>query len=223
MSLRVRCVSPIIVEVGAASAEHWRDDFQIATEIALNITMNTHSLTSQPATSIPPDDKSRDLTLARPEEDQSLPHIGVVGDTYTVLLSGENTDGRYCLIDMLVAPGGGPAPHRHDFEESFIVLEGEVEATFRGQKTTIKAGQTLHIPANAPHEFHNTTDKAMRLLCICGPSGQEEFFEQVGVALPTRTTPAPKLDDAAQAAFVAKAKALAPKYRTELLQTTVES
>ena len=185
--------------------------------------MNSHSLTSQPATSIPPDDKSRDLTLARPDEDQSLPHIGVVGDTYTVLLSGENTDGRYCLIDMLVAPGGGPGPHRHDFEESFIVLEGEVEATFRGQKTTVKTGQTLHIPANAPHEFHNTTDKAMRLLCICGPSGQEEFFEQVGVALPTRTTPAPKLDDAAQAAFGAKAKELAPKYRTELLQTTVES
>ena len=185
--------------------------------------MNTHSLTSQPTTPIPPDDKSRDLTLARPDEDQSLPHIGVVGDTYTVLLSGENTDGRYCLIDMLVAPGGGPAPHRHDFEESFIVLEGEVEATFRGQKTTVKAGQTLHIPSNAPHEFHNKTDKAMRLLCICGPSGQEEFFEQIGVALPTRTTPASKLDDAAQAAFGAKAKELAPKYRTELLKTTVES
>ena len=36
----------------------------------------------------------------------------MVGDTYTILLSGEDTDGRYCLIDMLVPPGGGPGPHR---------------------------------------------------------------------------------------------------------------
>jgi quercetin dioxygenase-like cupin family protein len=28
--------------------------------------------------------------------------------------------------------GGGRPPHRHDFEESFTVLEGEIEATFRG-------------------------------------------------------------------------------------------
>ena len=185
--------------------------------------MNTHTLSFQPLAPVPLDDLSRNLTLARPDEDQSLPHIGVVGDTYTVLLSGENTDGRYCVIDMLVAPGGGPAPHRHDFEESFILLEGQIEATFRGQKSTIKAGQTLHIPANAPHEFHNTSDQKVRLLCICSPSGQEEFFAQVGVALPARTTPAPKLDDVAQDAFMAKAKELAPKYRTELLQTTVES
>ena len=185
--------------------------------------MNNHSISSQPLSTIPPDNEDRNLTLARPDEDQTLPHIGVVGDTYTVLLSGENTNGHYCLIDMLVAPSGGPAAHRHDFEETFTVLEGQIEATFRGQKTTVQAGQTLHIPANAPHEFHNTTDQKVRLLCICGPAGQEEFFAEIGVALPTRTTPAPKLDDAAQAAFKAKSKELAPKYHTELLQTTVES
>ena len=33
---------------------------------------------------------------------------------------------------MFVPPGGGPPPHRHDFEEMFHVLEGEVEVTFRG-------------------------------------------------------------------------------------------
>jgi hypothetical protein len=39
----------------------------------------------------------------------------------------------------------------------------------------------------------------------------------VGVSVSTRTTSAPKLDAAAQVAFGAKAVALAPKYRTELL------
>src|SRR5205085_2058406 len=59
------------------------------------------------ATEIPPDDLNRNLTVARPAEAKSLPHIALAGDTYTILLTGNNTVGRYCLIDMLVPPGGG--------------------------------------------------------------------------------------------------------------------
>ena len=179
--------------------------------------MNKNAITSQPASLIPPDDPQRHLALARPDEDRNLSHIGVVGDTYTILLSGDDTDGRYCLIDMLVSLGGGPGPHRHDFEESFIILEGEIEATFRGAKSVVRTGETVNIPANAPHQFHNVSDKPVRLLCVCAPSRQEEFFREIGVAVATRTTPPPRLDEAAQAAFMAKAEALAPKYRTELL------
>lgn len=156
--------------------------------------------------------------LARTDEDQNLPHISVVGDTYTILLKGEDTAGRYCLIDMYVPPGGGPPPHRHDFEEMFTVLEGEIQVTFRGEKSTARAGETLNIPANAPHSFSNASDQPARLLCVCSPSGQEEFFIAVGVPVDSRTAPPPELDEAAQAAFVAKAQELAPKYRTELLE-----
>ena len=170
------------------------------------------------AKSIPPDDPRRDLVVARPEKDDSLPHFGVVGDTYTILLTGEETGGRYTLIDMFVPPGGGPPPHRHDFEEMFSVLEGEIEFTFRGVKAVVRAGETVNIPANAPHVFTNASDHPARLLCMCSPPGQEEFFAQVGVPVATRTTTPPALDEAAQAAFIAKAVALAPQYRTELLQ-----
>jgi quercetin dioxygenase-like cupin family protein len=172
---------------------------------------------SQHGSTIPLDDLQRHLTIAQPNEDQRLPHIGLVGDTYTLLLTGRDTKGRYCLIDMHIPPGGGPPPHRHDFEESFTILDGEIEATFRGRITVVKAGETLSIPANAPHSFTNASSQPARLLCICAPAGQEEFFEQVGVRVTGRTTPPPELDEASQAAFQAKAKALAPKYRTELL------
>jgi hypothetical protein len=40
----------------------------------------------------------------------------------------------------------------------------------------------------------------------------------VGGPLATRATAAPKLDEKQQAEFVQKVRALAPKYRTELLQ-----
>src|SRR6266487_1239685 len=180
--------------------------------------MNKHSITVQSISSIPPDDPQRSLKLARPNTDESLPHFSLVGDTYTILLSGNDTDGSYCLIDMLIPPGGGPGPHRHDFEESFTVLKGEIEATFRGKKSVVRSGETVNIPANAPHSFTNASKQTVRLLCICAPAGQEEFFAQVGVAVATRTTRAPKLDEGAQTEFIKKAQELAPKYRTELLK-----
>jgi len=167
------------------------------------------------ATAVPPDNPKRNLTLAQPD---NLPDIGLVGDTYTITVTGEETDGRFCVIDMHIPPGGGPPPHRHDFEETFILLEGEMEATFRGKRSIARAGETLHIPANAPHQFHNSSAGPVRMLCICSPAGQEKFFIEVGVPVATRKTPPPKLDEKEQAAFIEKVKALATKYRTELLR-----
>ena len=151
---------------------------------------------SHPAT-IPADDPKRNLVLVRPD-DPNLPHTGLVGDTYTVLLTGKDTAGRYCLIDMHVPPCGGPSAHRHDFEEMFTLLEGEIEFTFRGAKTVVRAGETVNIPANAPHFFRNASGRPVRLLCMCSPAGQEEFFMAVGVPVASRTEPPPKLDVAAQ-------------------------
>jgi quercetin dioxygenase-like cupin family protein len=164
---------------------------------------------------IPTDDPNRHLTHSNPD-DPNLAHIALVGDTYTLLLSGKDTAGRYTLIDMHIPPGGGPPPHRHDFEESFTILVGEIEATFRGAKVTVKEGETIHIPANAPHQFRNAGSRPVRLYCICSPAGQEEFFAQVGVPVATRTTPPPP-DPESMAKFKAKAEELAPKYRTEFI------
>lgn len=165
---------------------------------------------------IPADDPSRALTLAQPD-DPNLPHIGLVGDTYTITVSGADTGGRFCVIDMLVPPGGGPGPHRHDFEETFILLEGELEFTFRGQKSTASAGTTVNIPSNAPHQFHNTSSQPARMICICAPAGNDEFFMALGVPVATRTTAPPKLNHTEMAEFLTKAQSLARKHRTELL------
>jgi quercetin dioxygenase-like cupin family protein len=166
--------------------------------------------------SIPPDDKTRKLTLANPDDPKSR-HISVAGGTYTILVRGEDTGGRYSLIDMLVPPGGGPPPHRHDFEEMFTILEGEVELTFRGETHRACAGSTVNIPANAPHDFKNASDKPARLLCMCTPAGQEEFFMAVGDPVDSRTARPPNLNPTEQAERLQRAKLLSAKYRTELL------
>jgi quercetin dioxygenase-like cupin family protein len=124
---------------------------------------------------IPPDDPARQLTVADPDGAE-LRHVSVAGGTYTILVSGADTAGRYCLIDMLVPNGGGPPAHRHDFEEMFTLLEGELEFTFRDKTQTVRAGSTLNIPANAPHMFRNTSGKMARMLCLCAPAGQDRVL-----------------------------------------------
>jgi mannose-6-phosphate isomerase-like protein (cupin superfamily) len=166
---------------------------------------------------IPADDLRRNLTVAEPDSEDGLPHLGVVGDTYTILLTGKDTAGRFCLIDMHIPPGGGPPPHRHSFEETFILLEGELEATFRGKKSILRAPITVNIPANAPHQFHNGSSQPVRMLCVCSPAGQEELFLQIGTPVASRTTPPPKLDKEAQEKLQAKTKELAPQFKTEFV------
>jgi hypothetical protein len=61
---------------------------------------------SQAHTAISADDLARRSTFAQ-SDDQNLPHIGLVGDTYTILVAGKDTHGRYCLIEMHIPAGGG--------------------------------------------------------------------------------------------------------------------
>jgi mannose-6-phosphate isomerase-like protein (cupin superfamily) len=87
---------------------------------------------SEPPNPLPADDGTRAPTRVDPDA-PGLTHIAVVGDTYTYLIEGRDTNGRYALIDMLIPAGGGPPPHRHDFEEMFHVLDGLMEVTVRAE------------------------------------------------------------------------------------------
>jgi len=161
-----------------------------------------------------PDDPSRSLAIRRPDTDSTLPHVGVAGDTYTILLTGNDTDGRYGLIDMHVPPGGGPPLHRHDFEEMFHILEGEIAFTFRGETVTARVGETVNIPARAPHRFKNVSNATARMLAMVTPPGLEEFFSIWGEPLPDRTS-APNPEQTAER--LGRSVPLAHRYRIENL------
>src|SRR3954467_13237452 len=154
------------------------------------------------------DDPTRELAIARSDA-EALVHLAVVGDTYTVLLSGEQTDGRFAMLDMLIPPGGGPPPHRHSFEECFRVLAGSIQAHLRDlPPVRLEAGDSANIPPNAPHPFPNTSDPPPttppaasptrphargRCRSPAPPAGLERFFAEFGDPVPTRTSPAHEL------------------------------
>jgi len=123
--------------------------------------------------------------LKRPP-DITGPHDGknlsVVGDTYRILISGEQTGGTFATIDMLIPPGGGPGPHAHaGFHESFYVIDGEIEVRSEAGVFAAGKGSFVHIPTGGiVHCFKNKTDRTAHLLCMVAPSGLEAFFTEIG-------------------------------------------
>ena len=76
------------------------------------------------------------------------------------------------------APGeAGPPPHRHPWEEIYVVLDGTLEV-FDGETwREAKAGACVSVPAGQLHAYRNGTPSC-RFLTITGPGRGREFFEQ---------------------------------------------
>jgi len=108
--------------------------------------------------------------------------LSVVGDTYRILAGGAETNGAFAAIDMLIPPGGGPGPHEHALiEESFYVIDGEIEVRSEFGTYIARKGSFVNIPkGGVVHGFKNKADQTAHLLCIVVPSGLETFFEEIG-------------------------------------------
>lgn len=139
-----------------------------------------------------------DLTTVNPQDGQIL---SVVGDTYRLVITGEQTGGAYAAIDMLIPPKGGPGPHAHaNFQESFYVLEGEIVVKTKAQSFVARKGSFVNIPkGGVVHNFKNETDTIAHLWCVVVPAGLEKFFQEIGTPVAAGTfLPPPIMDQAAQ-------------------------
>ncbi|GAB4043517.1 cupin domain-containing protein [Spirosoma litoris] len=143
-----------------------------------------------------------------PQEGKS---VSVGGSTYRILVSGKDTEGAFATIDMLVPPGGGPGPHAHaNFEESFYVVEGEIEVRSEFGKYAATKGSLITIPkGGVVHGFKNKTEQTAHLLCTVVPAGLESLFEEIGQPVaPGQFLPPPLLD----AATIKQLQAIAEKH-----------
>lgn len=103
------------------------------------------------------------------------------GDTYTLKLSHEDTNGCFSLIEATVPPGGGPPMHIHKHEdEIFYVLDGELDVVAGQEHYKARSGDLVFIPKNVPHCFRNNGLHAVKQLLIFTPAGFEEFFVEAG-------------------------------------------
>jgi quercetin dioxygenase-like cupin family protein len=139
--------------------------------------------------------------------------VAIVGDVYRFLATGEDTNGKYALIDALVPPGGGPPPHVHSREEEgFYILQGEITFTTDDQRLVACAGMFANMPVGTPHSFKNESSKMAKLLISVAPAGLEKMFFEFGVPLAEGTTTAlpPTQEE------IEKLLRIAPKYSIEI-------
>jgi quercetin dioxygenase-like cupin family protein len=95
----------------------------------------------------------------------------------SVVLSGADTGGAYCLIEASLAPGVGVPRHMHTREdESYYVLSGELEVIVGGKVFVLKAGDSLMAPRDIPHQIRNSGSAENHYLLIFSPSGLDEFL-----------------------------------------------
>ena len=108
-------------------------------------------------------------------------------------VTGDQTDGRYALMELL-APKGFASPlhiHRRE-DEFFLVLSGEVRVQHGEAVIEAVAGSVVYGPRDVAHAFHVDSAQA-RLLLFFGPAGVEGFFREGGK--PARSLGLPPADE----------------------------
>ena len=99
-----------------------------------------------------------------------------------VCLSGEDTGGKYCLIEASLASGMGVPRHTHTREdEVYYVLSGELEVIVGDEVFILREGDTLIAPRDIPHQLRNSGNTENHYLLMFSPSGFEGFLKETAI------------------------------------------
>jgi len=88
------------------------------------------------------------------------------GLAHRTLADAEHGLTKLAVWSQSLDPQGATPPHRHDCEEVILVTEGEGTLAIDGQEKPFRAGDTIIVPPNAPHQLINTGSGPLRTLGI---------------------------------------------------------
>jgi len=117
--------------------------------------------------------------------------VWYTGWLLTFLATGEETQGRFALIEAVTRKGNAPPPHIHRREEeTFYILEGEMTASVGGQTIKGTPGTVICLPPNLAHSVKIESEQ-VRMLILLTPAGLEGYFKECSVPAPAMTLPPP--------------------------------
>ena len=136
------------------------------------------------------------------------------GDLVTLQVSGEETGGRFCVVEFLQPSGEWTPLHVHrDADQTQYVLEGELTVYLPGRSFVLGPGECVNTPMNVPHTEHVTSAGPARVLDVNVPAGFDEFIATAGQ--PAAELSLPLADGALP--DVERLAAIAAEHRIELL------
>jgi quercetin dioxygenase-like cupin family protein len=106
-----------------------------------------------------------------------------------VHVSGDETQGRYALLENHLPQGDMPPLHvHHEEDEVFHVLAGEVTLFVPGQAVSLRAGETFRAPRGIPHTYR-VESETTRVLVFCAPARFDGFVRSVSEPAPAEELP----------------------------------
>jgi len=104
------------------------------------------------------------------------------GTKMVVKVSGDDSEGRYSLIEMVHPPNIGPALHIHpNAPEAYYVLEGEYTIQCGNKTYPSQIGDFVFIPKGTPHNYQSGPTGGKVL--VISPAGLEKYFKEVANTL----------------------------------------
>lgn len=75
-------------------------------------------------------------------------------------------------------PGQGPRLHRHPYDETWVVNDGNLTFQAGEERLTAGPGDIVIVPANTPHAFTSDGPGPASLVCIhASPTFETEWLE----------------------------------------------
>ena len=105
--------------------------------------------------------------------------LNVLGMPLTMLCEAGETGGAWSLFEEEGALGMGPPAHRHDWDEAYYILEGEVHFEVDGEPVKSAKGDFNYLPRNTVHGFKGASDTPARVLIFAAPAHGSEFFREL--------------------------------------------
>jgi quercetin dioxygenase-like cupin family protein len=140
------------------------------------------------------------------------PAIWFFNQLVVVKATAKQTGNAFGLIEQLAPVGPGSPYHVHRAEdESFYVLEGQLEFISGERRLTGGPGSYVFLPRDIPHGFRVVGTSPARFLVLTTPGGFEGFVMEVGQPAASLTLPAPMEPD------MDKLVAIAARYQIEIL------
>jgi mannose-6-phosphate isomerase-like protein (cupin superfamily) len=127
--------------------------------------------------------------LAAQDRLAHIPHgagepFDVAGARLTWKVKAEDSEGRFCFFEQVLAPGDIVPLHLHHYTEAFYILAGSV-TFFKGpgfqEAFHSTVGDVVVARAAGLHGFANQGDQEARLLSISVPEHQR-FFDALVAA-----------------------------------------
>ena len=105
--------------------------------------------------------------------------VNVLGMPLTMLCEASETAGNWSLFEEEVPLGMGPPVHRHEWDEAYYILDGEIDFTIDGQTVTSRRGDFNHLPRGTIHGFKGASEAPARVLIFASPAHGSEFFKEI--------------------------------------------